>query len=202
MRALSPRLRHVLHPIRALPPRHWLSAPQLLPPSQTDSCQHALGHVMSVLPHHPRKPTYSTRPNPILDAASSSPQGYLASSPPRPRKMPQHFLRFPGLSRRVCVHFARCACVSQFDPGPSGRPTVWRNRSCDGKISHHHARIAIDWTPFIFATAWSVCVHGLMIGPHSGRFRPLGHSRPESAPQMLGIYPLYPYRATCNAATR
>ena len=149
MCALSPRLRHVLHPIRALPPSHSALCPSVLLPPQSDSCQHALGHVMSVLPHHPRKPAYSTRPNPILDAASSSPQGYLASSPPV--KMPQHFHRLPGLSRRVCVHFARCACVSQFDPRPSGRPIVWRDRSCDGKVSHHHARIArlrYRWLPF------------------------------------------------------
>ena len=120
MRALSPRLRHVLHPIRALPPRHWLSAPQLLPPPQPDSCQHALGHVMSVLPHHPRKPAYSTRPNPILDAAPSSPQGYLASSPPVParcRNISSDFQGYPG----GYVSTLRDAHVSHNSiPGPQG----------------------------------------------------------------------------------
>ena len=149
MRALSPRLRHVLHPIRALPPRHWLSAPQLLPPSQTDSCQHALGHVMSVLPHHPRKPTYSTRPNPILDAASSSPQGYLASSPPVParcRNISSDFQGYPG----GYVSTLRDAHVSHNSiPGPQGVQPSGETAPVMGRslITTRASPIAIDWTP-------------------------------------------------------
>ena len=114
----APHTRSSAKPFLSL--RHWLSAPQLLPPSQTDSCQHALGHVMSVLPHHPRKPTYSTRPNPILDAASSSPQGYLASSPPVParcRNISSDFQGYPG----GYVSTLRDAHVSHNSiPGPQG----------------------------------------------------------------------------------
>ena len=120
MCALSPRLRHVLHPIRALPPSHSALCPSVLLPPQSDSCQHALGHVMSVLPHHPRKPAYSTRPNPILDAASSSPQGYLASSPPVParcRNISTDYQGYPG----GYVSTLRDAHVSHNSiPGPQG----------------------------------------------------------------------------------
>ena len=130
-----------------------LSAPQscsrrsLIPASThwATSCQSF--HTTLVSPPIPRGQIQSWTQH------RAAPRGTLPPAP-RPRKMPQHFHRLPGLSRRVCVHFARCACVSQFDPGPSGRPIVWRNRSCDGKISHHHARIAIDWTPTL-AIDWT-----------------------------------------------
>ena len=144
MCALSPRLRHVLHPIRALPPSHSALCPSVLLPPQSDSCQHALGHVMSVLPHHPRKPAYSTRPNPILDAASSSPQGYLASSPPVParcRNIPTDYQGYPG----GYASTLRDAHVSHNSiPGPQGVQSSGETAPVMGRSSHHHARIAID----------------------------------------------------------
>ena len=125
---------------RAIP----LSAPQSLLPPQSDSCQHALGHVMSVLPHHPRKPAYSTRPNPTLDAASSSPQGYLASSPPVParcRNISTDYQGYPG----GYASTLRDAHVSHNSiPGPQGVQSSGETAPVMGRSSHHHARIAID----------------------------------------------------------
>ena len=103
-----------------------LSAPQLSPPAHrrslvpasthgSTSCQsfHSTALVSPPIPH-------AAKPNPV-DAASSSPQG-IPGLQPRPRNAARCNISTDPtnyLSRWVCVHFARCACVSQFPPGPA-----------------------------------------------------------------------------------